>query len=314
MPFANCFKSFCSVLLCAGLLSVNAQESPNARSSNFGVYGGLHMSLGSHVQRLGLNLGFFAYHGQVQSNTEIKLYWNYRNLGPDLHYTELVLSQGLVLAYGEKRKTESPFYSITANQTGYAYSLAYAYNAYFNRIRTSQQTGILSLQFHDVFLLSENDLLAKTSLDRFRTGAFMLLYQYENLYQFGLNCNLWTGQMGTGQLPGTANLPVRCYMDSSGGRYTRYSHGILAAQFKAALLYRQIVQARAGVDAEQLRNAVQNKLMHDMLFLPEKWRPKSNCHIPMICKDGTPYLYEANQELKEARLYLEADLNPALFY
>lgn len=314
MRCAKCFKTLCTVVLSAGLLSAKAQESPNVLRSNFGVYGGLHMSFGSHVQRLGLNLGFFAYHGQVQSNTEIKLYWNYKNLGPDRRHSELVISQGLVLAYGEKRQAESPFYSLTANQTGYANALAYAYNAYFNRIQTSQQTGILALQFGDIFLLSENDLLAKASLDRFRTGAFMLVYQYQSLYQFGLVCNLWTGQMGPGQVPGTANFPVRCYMDSSGGRYTQYSHGLLAAQFKAALPYRQIAQARLGIDAEQLRNAVQNKVMHDMVFLPEKWRPISNCHIPMLCKDGSPYLYEAQQELKEARLYLEAGLNPALFY
>lgn len=308
------FRFFAKVAFLATCLSTKAQELTSGPNSNFGVYGGLHMGIGTHIQRLGLNIGFFIYQGQIQSNTEVKVYWNLKNLGPSLPHKELVLSQGLVFSYGIKNKAESPFFGIVSNQTGYNYSLAYAYNAYFNSIRSGQQTGILALQFEDLFLITENDLLAKASLDRFRTGAFLCMYQYQNSYQFALNCSMWSGQMGPGQIRNRDGFPARCYMDSSGGVYTNYSHGLLSVQFKAALPYRQQVQVNAGVDAEKVRNFVQNKIMHDMIFLPEKWRPKNNCHIPMICNDGSPYLYEKNQQLRDPQLYLNLFVNPSCFY
>ncbi len=229
-------------------------------------------------------------------------------------HNELVLSQGLVYAYGKRTRGENVFMSSVSNQTGYDHSFAYTYNAYFNKIRTSQQTGVLAMQFVDVFFIAENDLLARPALDRFRTGAFLLMYQYQNLYQFAMNCTMWTGQMGNRHNLNDSSAFSHCYMDSTGGKYTQFSHGILALQMKAALPFSQNVQISAGLDAEQIRNAVQNKVFHDMVMLPKKWRPKSNCHIPMIDTLGNPFLYQGGQKIKPEELYLNIFANPSVFY
>jgi len=80
------------------------------------------------------------------------------------------------------------------------------------------------------------------------------------------------------------------------------------------LPYQQTWQGNIGVDAEQVRNTVQNKLIHDMVFLPKAWRPKTNCHIPMLDKNNNAYLFHENQEIKSPRFYLNAFTNASCFY
>lgn len=313
MKSSHYFKPIFIFLL--GLLDhgVRCQENdyPN---SNYGFYAGLNLAFGTHVQRLGVNAGFYFYSNWFQCNSEVRLYRNRKNLGPPKAHNELVLSQGLVYAYGKKTRQETVFMSSVSNQTGYDHSIAYTFNVYLNKIGTYQETGILALQFQDIFFIAENDLLARPSLDRFRTGAFLLMYQYQNLYQFAMNCTMWTGQMGNRHnLEGPSSFS-HCYMDTSGGKHSGYSHGIFALQVKAALPLYQNVQLSVGMDAEQIRNVVQNKAFHDMVMLPKKWRPKTNCHIPMIDSKGNPFLYQEGQIIKPARLYLNVFTNPSLFY
>ena len=307
------FKS--SLFFFAALLTQNGlcqeKEYPN---SNYGFYAGLNLAFGTHIQRLGLNAGFYFYYDWFQSNSEVKLYRNRKSLGPKIRHNELVLSQGIVYAYGQRNREQNVFMGAVSNQTGYNYSFAYTYNAYFNKIRTKQQTGMIALQFEDIYFITENDLLARPMFDRFRTGAFLLMYQYQNLYQFALNCSMWTGQMGQRQNLEGSSAFSDCYMDSTGGSYTNTSHGILSVQMKAALPYFQNVQLSLGTDAEKVRNAVQNKLIHDMVVLPKKWRPKNNCHIPMLDCEGNPFLYKTEQKIKPAELYLNGFVNPSLFY
>lgn len=313
MKSSHSFKLVFLILSALLVLKVRSQENKYP-TTNFGFYAGLNMAFGTHVQRLGVNAGFFFYYDWFQCNTELKLYRNRKNLGPPTSHNELVVSQGLVYAYGKRTRQDNVFMSAVSNQTGYDHSLAYTFNAYLNRIGTGQQTGILAFQFQDVFFIAENDLLARPSLDRFRTGAFLLMYQYQNLYQFAMNCTMWTGQMGNRRNLEDPSSFSHCYMDTVGGKYTAYSHGILALQVKTALPLFQTLQLSAGIDAEQIRNAVQNKVFHDMVMLPKKWRPKTNCHIPMIDSNGNPFLYREGQIIKPASLYLNAFANPSLFY
>ena len=105
-----------------------------------------------------------------------------------------------------------------------------------------------------------------------------------------------------------------CYMDTVRGVYTQYSHGLLSAQVKYNLGYSQNVQLNAGVDAEQVRNAVQNKVIHDMPFIPRKWNKAKNCYIPMLDSEGGQYLYRPGQRIKPPRLYLNLFSNASVFY
>jgi hypothetical protein len=313
MKSAEYIKWCLAVCLCVSGSRQFAQESV-APQSNYGFRVGLVIAYGTHFQRLGLNFNFYASYRSFQATTELRLYRNFRNLGPGGAYQELVISQAIVYGYGKNVSILNPFVTTVSNQTQLDHSIAYSFNAYFNRIGTKQQTGSLALQFNSFTFICENDILARPQLDRFRTGAFLFMYQYKDLHQFALNCSMWTGQMGKRVEPNSGESVSHCYMDSTGGKFTNCSHGLLSLQFKTMLPYQQSVQANAGIDAEQVRNVVQNKLIHDMVLLPEKWRPHNNCHIPMLDKNGTAFLNKENQTIRPAKVYINAFSNAAIFY
>ena len=282
------------------------------QQANWGFTVGAVMALGNKFQRLGISLQTYYFYNIAQVNAEVRFYHNFKNLGPIRQYGEIVTSAGLVIGYGPKQDLHNPFLSSVSNQTGYTNSVAYSYNAYFNKIKTKQQTGTLALQFNTFSIISENDILAHPYFDRFRTGAFLLQYQYKNLYQFAVNCTMWTGQLGN-QVKGNPNFPNGC-MDTTGSVYPKFSHGLLSAQFKMALDQGQNFQANLGIDAEQVRNFVQNRLIHDMIFIPRKWFKPINCHIPMLDTEGNQYLYNPGQKIKKPELYWNVFSGAAAFY
>lgn len=283
------------------------------REKNLGFNIGVNFAVGSHFQRLGLNVNFFYVTDFFQANSEVRAYFNFKNLGPKLVYPELVLSQGVLFGYGKKQIWNNPFITSVSNQTGYAYSVAYSYNAYFNSIKTKQQTGIIALGFDRIAFIAENDILGHKFFDRFRTGGFLLQYQYEDKFQAGISSVMWTGELGRK----VSNDPVfkaRCYMDTTGGHYTNFSHGLLSLQFKYNIGLSHNLQANLGVDAEQVRNAIQNKFIHDLPFVPKKLIKPINCHIPMLDTEGNQYLFRPEQKIKRPELFWNVFSNAALFY
>lgn len=298
-------------VLFLAVLFNSASAQPYYRTRHVGVNLSLVSSFGTHFQRFGVALqGYYVYRF-AQVNAEVRLYDNFKNLGPQGEYAELAASMGLVLAYGQRHKGYNRFLSPVSNQTRYNNSVGYSYTCWFNKIKTKQQTGAVSLQFGRFSLITENDILARPMLDRFRTGAILLQYQDRHI-QYGLNCTMWTGQMGH-KVSGNPHFP-NGYMDTTGGTYTNYSHGLLSAQVKYADANGQFYQANAGVDAEQVRNAVQNKLVHDMIFIPRKWYTPINAHIPMLDARGRQYLYQEGQQIRKPKPYFNFHTGPGLFY
>jgi hypothetical protein len=302
-------------LICPALFLFNFYKAQELVFSdkNVGFNVGANLALGTHFQRFGMNFNFFYVNRSFQTNSEVRAYFSFKNLGPGQVHTELVLSQGLVFSYGVRLNYFNPFISSISNQTGYSSSVAYSYNAYFNRIRTTQQTGIIALQGGPIALILENDILARPLLDRYRTGAFLLQYQYRDQFTAGLNCTMWTGAMGK-VIRDNSNFPQGCYIDTTGGTYTKYSHGLLSAQFKYNIGLSQTVQANIGIDSEKVRNAMQNKVIHDMCLLPKSWFKRYNCHIPMLDEKGDQYLYAPDQKIKKPAIYWNIFSNANLFY
>lgn len=284
------------------------------RDRNVGFNISANVALGSHFQRFGLNFNLFYVNKFIQTNSEVRMYFSFKNLGPKFIYEEMVLAQGLVLGYGDKQKYHNPFVNSVSNQTRYKNSVAYSYNWYINKIKTSQVTGIAAFQFNAVSVILENDILAKPILDRFRTGAFLIQYQYKNIFQAAINCTLWTGKMGRTIDLDHKKIYTKCYMDTTNGVYPKISHGLLSAQIKYNIGLAQNVQANIGIDAEQVRNAVQNRFIHNMRFIPKKLNKTHNCHIPMIDENGEQYLYREGQKIRKPELYWNIFSNANLFY
>ncbi|MDX2171722.1 MAG: polymorphic toxin type 23 domain-containing protein [Bacteroidota bacterium] len=284
------------------------------QNNSLGFSIGANVAIGSHFQRFGLNLNFYYVNNFIQTNSEVRSYVSFKNLGPAKIYNELVLSQGLVFGYGGKKNYLNPFLNSISNQTNYKNSIAYSYNFYFNKIKTTQVTGIAAFQFNHISLITENDIFAKPTLDRFRTGAFLIQYQYLDKFITAINCSMWTGQMGKQTNLDNPNIHSKCYIDTTGGTYTKFSHGLLSAQFKYNIGLGQNLQANLGIDAEQIRDVVQNKLIHDARFIPKKLKRRKVCHIPMLDENGNQYLYHPEQKIKPAKLYWNIFSNANLFY
>jgi hypothetical protein len=276
---------------------------------------GLVAAIGNRFDRMGICVHGYYVMGSVQLNGDLRFYGNIRNLGPPGFYPEGFASLGIVYGYGKKDSVASPYFlSNVSNQTGWSKSVGYSQNIYFNEIGTTQRTGSFSLQFGKFNWITENDILARSYYDRFRTGAMLLQYTVNPTTQLALNCSMWTGQMEHRVNDSTYPYP-NGYMDTAGGKYVHYSHGLLSFQVKTILAdNHQQVQANAGVDAEQVRNVLQNRIIHDLVFLPRKWRSARNCHMPMLDTEGNQYLYKPGQKIRKPAPYVNAFLNPLLFY
>jgi hypothetical protein len=265
------------------------------QTAHYGFNVGFVSAFGTHFQKFGVVVqGYYVYQF-VQVNASVRLYDNFKNLGPKGEYAEINAALGLCVGYGKKNRETNQFVSSVGNQTGYTNSIAYSYNVWYNRRKTSQVTGIIALQFHHFSVISENDLLAKRILDRFRTGALLLQYQDKHI-QYAVNATLWTGQLGRAVTNDTL-FPYKGYINTEGGVYANYSHGLLSAQIKVSNEYGQYLQ---------VRNVLQNKAVHTIF--------PNNYHIPMIDTTGNQYLYKKGQVIKKPKLYLNAFTNANIFY
>ncbi len=271
---------------------------------NFGVNFGVVVAVGTHFQRFGYVLQGYYVYNFAQVNASVRVYDNFKSLGPKGEHIEFNGALGLCFGYGKTNGDPNHFVGPLANQTGYRNSIAYSYNFWINTIKTSQVTGTVAFQIEKFSLIIENDLLAKPMLDRFRTGAILLQYQDKQM-QYALNCTLWTGFLGL-PVRNDSIFPHKGYLSDVDGKHTNTSHGLLSAQIKSGNSYGQYLQANVGVDAEQVRNVVQNKLVHTVF--------NNNFYFPMIDTKGKPYLYRKNQFVKKPKLYFNTFICPDTFY
>ena len=266
-------------------------------------------------QRLGVVAKGYYAGDDFQGNVEVGVHYNFASLGPPLSGPEVRASLGGVFAWGGHDEADNVFLSPVSNQTGHKYSLAYAYNYYWDRIQTSQPTGTIALQADAFHLVTENDFFAGRGGDKFRTGAISAAFR-NNKTLAAIKTVLWTGNTGknTRKIK-DSEYPGRFgYRDMRHAPHGAYSHGILSAQVQYAWYGFQTVGCEVGVDSEKVRHAVQNLFIHDMVFLPDKWVPHENPHVPMRNAQGGMFLFKEGQTIKPAEPFLELSMNPSLFY
>lgn len=292
---------FITVVLICLFTKSQAQFELN---KNYGFQVGFVGAFGTHVQRFGIHIQGYYRYGFAQVNAGVRLYDNFKNLGPLGEHPELNAFAGLCIGYGKTTTEQNVFLSAVSNQTGYRNSVAYSYNWWINKKGTSQVTGIVAFQFQKISIISENDIFAKPTLDRFRTGATLLQYQDKN-FQYAINATMWTGQLGR-TVTNDSLFPYKGYINSENGIYANLSHGLLSAQVKWANEYGQYLQGNIGVDAEQVRNVLQNKTAHTFFH--------NNYHLPMIDTEGKQYLYRKEKHIKKPKAFINAYCNPQVFY
>lgn len=310
--FQKLLRVFSCILLIISIGQVRAQEI--GPYSGFRIFTGVSAAIGSHKLRFGLNVAATYQYKQFQSNTNLIYWYVYKQIGTGLKTPELQISQGITVGWGPSFQSQDYTRPYTlANYTGFKYAFGYAYTVYIDKIRTSQQTGQLGISMGSFQLITENDLLAKPALDRFRTAAIQVRYQVDPFWTVGVNCILWTGKYGFRQFFQSPNKSSGCYLDTVGGIYTKHSVGWLSLFTGYKAPYANQLQAELGMDAEQVRNIVQNKVMHDMVFLPKRWH-NPNCHIPMVDTNGQSYVYLPGQKIRKAKGVWQLQINNPLFY
>lgn len=279
---------------------------------NYGLNIGLHIAAGTQFDRIGISCNGYYAHNAYQINPGFNIYYNLKNIGPSKKYFEFAPSIGVIISFGRNDSLKNLFINPLGNQTIKRNSIGYAFNYYLNNIKTSQATGTVSFQFGNFQIISENDLFAGGIRDEFRIGSFLAQYRDKN-FQYGINYTGWTGTRGS--RVDDPNFPSRKgYMDMSHSLYGNVAAGMLSAQIQYAAPYGQILQGSIGIDAEQVRNFFQNKLIHDLIFLPKKWHLMAGSHDPMIDSEGKMYLYKKGQKIRPVKLYLNLFANPNLFY
>ena len=290
------------------------------QKQNFGISAGAIINLGSHVSQIGLYLSGYYYQSRnglecLQINSNARWTFNYKNWGATGKFRETKLGVGLVAAWGQNEAKQKYFHSLVSNQTGRNYSVGYGYNFYFDNRNTSQRTGTVSFQFHDFEIIHENDILATSGSDRFRTAALMVAYNKDSI-RVGLNSLLWTGNSNSPLAKNhyDTSFTRYGYKDLSNTPYGKFSNGVLGVQAGYALGFGQNLKLSTGIDSEQIRNVIQNKIIHDMYFIPAKWVKTKNLHLPMLDKKGLPYLYHQHQQVKKSKFYYQFSLNDNDFY
>ncbi|MDX2361307.1 MAG: polymorphic toxin type 23 domain-containing protein [Crocinitomicaceae bacterium] len=274
--------------------------------NHFGGTAGLVLNFGTHINAIGLNLkGYYTdYFFQVNANSTV--YFYEKGLGQRTRFWESRNAVGLVLLAG-KRQMESDFQLDGLNhQTPYNYGLGFNYLMYFDNAGTSQYSGGFSAHIKNVSIYHENDVFGGRSKDRFRTGQFYITYRSGD-FKAGIGISMWTGETAGArwERAPTDNAPngFKILEDLP---YGRTSHGILYGSFMYNLGMGQTVHLKAGIDSENIRHAFQNRLIHDLIFLPKKIERKSP-HYPRLDEFGSPAF--TDEDVRRSKFYLQFGMN-----
>jgi Bacterial toxin 23 len=282
-----------------------------AQTVNAGAKVGVVINLGTHVQKLGVQLGgFIAYHnGQLNSNIQINK--SFRNIGPRTKFLELQWRNALLIGFEKSIinfDTLSFFNNLSYLQL-YKIHIGYGFNIYKDTRGTSQNTGSIKLGYQQFGISTENDAFAFSAWDRFRTGSFTVSFNNKHFYVAN-NYILFTGQANLQPTILDTNYSSKYgYVNMREAKFGNISNGLATVNIGISLPYFQNINGTIGIDDERIRHFFQNKLIHDNALV-HALNPKAhNPHIPMIAADGKAFIYKKYQIKKTTRIMLQIGLN-----
>jgi hypothetical protein len=298
------------------ILSVLALACQYSEAKNeLGAKGGLSFQIGAHIQRIGFMYQMYYFTGSVQLSHGSLVHFNRKNLGPIKRGFEFQSNIGLQAFWGAGSTADRYLFNEYSLLAGKPYAAGYVFKIFLDQVETSQTTGGLFLHANNFGMVFENDLFGgpRGYQDKYRTGALALSYQADR-FQACIQTTLWTGKSIEGRRHKDPDYPSKYgYKDLTMAKYGKLSHGILAARIDYYWKDGQVARLESGIDAEQIRHAFQNKLVHDFL-VPEALFKNKNPHYPMLQPDGSPYLFREGQPIRPARFYFQAGLNQTMFY
>ena len=274
---------------------------------HFGGTIGLVANVGSHVTNIGLNVKGYYTDYFYQFNLGSTFYLHQHSYANRQRFWETRNTAGLVLLAGKKNR-EIDFYLDGLNhQTSYSYGIGYNYILYHDKVGTSQRSGGMSIHIKNFSLLHENDMFAGQAKDRFRTARVEAAYQH-NDFRFATGINLWTGETSN-----TVWQRVNYEKCPSGFRiledrpYGKTSHGIAYAGITYNTPFKgQNLHLKLGADSEAIRHGIQNRFIHDLIFLPKKIE-RTTPHYPRLDEYGCPVF--SSEDARKTDLFLQFGMN-----
>lgn len=278
-------------------------------------------SLGSPLQSIGIQvIGEYRGIDEIELAAGLGAHYHFKNYGiPGRHWEGSLFGTGHYL-WGDRAEEDQIINFVKHLDSGNSLSsVGYTIERFFNRIGTTQTIGTIHYRAENFALQFSNDFFGHMNYwDEFRTGAIGIGYIEKETY-IAAKSLFWTGTSHCGEekkyREGKSDYPARWgYRDISNCPGGQYSHGIFTLGIFTDAGFGQNVGGFIGIDAEQYRNAVQNKFFHDMYFIPNFMDNPKNLHIPMKAKDGSNYLFHGDQEIRPIKFVWELGLNPRLIY
>ncbi len=257
------------------------------------------------------NIGFKVI-GEYHTDTEVELAlaydlrYHFRNFGPDIRHLEHSIIGTVHYVWGDRIESDDNDLSYIKfmDSRRFGNSVGYTWQRFFNNIGTTQNVGTLHMRFNKIVSQFSNDVFANTNgKDRYRTGGFAFGF-YENKSLYMSKLLIWTGDSHCKEMRKVreTDYPARWgYRDITDCNYGRISHGILSFGVIRDIGFGQTVGVQIGTDSERIRHFVQNKVFHDLYFIPRFMNKTKNLHLPMKTEKGENYLFETGQKVRANR-------------
>lgn len=306
--FGMFFVIFVSMrlILIFSLLLAYSVKAQSYFQEHFGGTAGIVFNLGSHTNSVGLNLRGYHTDFFYQVNAGSTFYFYKKGLGKRINYWESRNSLGLVLLAGKKEMTRDFQLDGLNHQTNYNLGAGYNYLWYFDNIGTSQRSGGFGFHVKNISVYHENDVFGGQGKDRYRTAHFYASYRSDE-FKVGAGFNLWTGETkGARWEKMTSKKAPNGFKILENLPYGKTSHGIAYGAFVYNLPYGQDVHLRLGVDSDNIRHAIQNRLIHDMIFMPIKMK-NTTPHYPRLDEFGCPVFDK--EGVRDLKFYMQFGMN-----
>ena len=280
--------------------------SQTLKLNKIGISTGFVINFGSHVNSVGLTFKSYYTDYCYQLNVGSTITWNSKSYGNRRRYWENRTYLGVALLGGIKDNSIDFQLDGLSHQSVFRNSVSFNYLWYYDNVGTSQLSGGFGLSLNKLSIYFENDVFGGQANDRFRTGHLLAAYRYKD-FKIGSGIYLWTGE--TDGTPWKKEFSKNCpngYKDLSNLPYGKTSHGILYGSVLYTLPFGQNSFLKMGIDSEQIRHGIQNKLIHDLIFLPKKIERKTP-HYPRLNEEGMPVFEKS--KIRKSKLFYQIGAN-----
>lgn len=274
---------------------------------NAGVQAGLVLEAGTHELAIGFHLKSFIGFDYAQLNVGNTFMWKFYSLGKREMFYENRFYAGGALMVGKNQSVVDFELDGLNHQTKKNFAVAYNFLIYSDNAGTSQLSGAFGMHIKNVSIKFENDVFSGQAKDRFRTGILDISYRTPT-FKINTGFYIWTGETAGSfwdKSVKTKKMPSG-YRSLEDLPYGKTTHGIVYGGIKYLMHFGNVVHARIGVDSEQFRHALQNRLIHDMAFLPQTF-PRNTPHYPRLDENGCPVFEK--ELVRKPKFYLQFGIN-----